>query len=365
MVKNLKEALRAYRQSNTKEEKEDVLYHVYDTKVIEEMNAYDKEPDKIVQLRFKIKSMNKVHNYINKLYSGIHRRDLDSYVLVAVWKIFDEREIDFSLTDRQIEVWFFKALSGLVSNQIKAEREKQKLNVPEHIVYKDDKNGDASLYDQVALRQYNDKHIKSSFDEFIKEIGDYEEILTRQQLEIFTLYNAGYTQEEVADKLGCTQQNVQKTYNTALNRIHEEYINYKLTQIAHKSPNMLIIIENHIHNYNNIIEFDDNNSFDYYGYTYKFLKDNYKFYNKHNDKSYTVLDVIFDNLKSHEHVLFGNVVASFINDKITFTSREKERVVKVVNRILHKHVKNTYKAAGNIAKHVTHNNLIVEKFYKM
>ncbi|MCT1538429.1 MULTISPECIES: hypothetical protein [Lysinibacillus] len=365
MVKNLKEALQAYRQASTKEEKEDVLYHVYDTKIIEEMNAYDKEPDKIVQLRFKIKSMNKVHNYINKLYSGIHRRDLDSYVLVAVWKIFDEREIDFSLTDRQIEVWFFKALSGLINNQIKAEREKQKLNVPEHIVYKENNNGDASLYDQVALRKYNDEHIQSSYDLFVEAIGGYEEILSKPQLVPFTLKRAGFTEQAIADKLGCSQQNINNLLKAANKRIREKYIDYKLTQIAHKSPNTITIIENHIHNYNNIIHCGDIDKFDFFKYTYKFLQENYKFYNEHNDKSYTVMDVIFDNLRKQEHDLFKDVVASFTSDKITFTSRQKDRVVNIVNRILNQYIKDTYKAAGNIARHVTHNNLIVEKLYKM
>lgn len=166
----------------------------------------------------------------------------------------------------------FKALSGLINNQIKAEREKQKLNVPEHIVYKENNNGDASLYDQVALRKYNDEHIQSSYDLFVEAIGGYEEILSKPQLVPFTLKRAGFTEQAIADKLGCSQQNINNLLKAANKRIREKYIDYKLTQIAHKSPNTITIIENHIHNYNNIIHCGDIDKFDFLNIHISFYK---------------------------------------------------------------------------------------------
>lgn len=358
----LKELLQEYRQCKTSEEKNDLLYHVYDYETVVEINEKGYK-NNIYRLKFKIDSVKKAHNHAKNVFAKFDSKDIDQYVLQAVYEIFEKAKINFNKSDREIEIWFIKNLVGRVKNEITADYEKQKLNVVNRAIdnsekgldYSNDDSSDRSLYDKVALSQYKEGEIKTSFDGFIDSIGGFNNILSKQQQEVFNLIKAGKTQIEIADEMDCSQQNIQKLYNSSMKRIKKSFIDYRLVNIQTKAQDTLTTIENYIHTYNNILEFDTTDTFDYFGYTYKFLKENYKLYNIHNDKSYTVFDVIFDYLKKNEHELFNNIEDSFSNSKLKLTKRQKDRVVIIINRIFRKYIDDIYKATQYITKTVIEN----------
>lgn len=362
MAYKLKELLQEYRKALTSEEKNDVLYHVYDYETVVEINEKGYK-NNIYRLKFKLDSVKKAHNHAKNVFAKFDSKDIDQYVLQAVYEIFEKAKIDFNKSDREIEIWFIKNLVGRVKNEITADYEKQKLNVVNRAIdnsekgldYSNDDSSDRSLYDKVALRQYKEGEIQSSFDGFIESVGGFNSILSKQQQEVFNSIKSGKTQTQIAEDIGCSQQNIQKLYSSAKKRIAKSYIDYKLVHIQTKAQDTLTTIENYIHTYNNILQFDTTDTFDYFGYTYKFLKDNYKLYNIHNDKSYTVFDVIFDYLKKNEHELFNNIEDSFSNSKLKLTKRQKDRVVIIINRIFRKYIDDIYKATQYITKTVIEN----------
>lgn len=358
-MNTLKQVLYAYKLCSTKEDKDDVLYHVYDHKIVEELNGNNKV-DKMVQLKFKIREIEIAYQSINSRFYYVSKRDLDSYVLVSMHKIFEEKDFDFTKSDKEVGTYFYKTFVGLVHNLIIKEREKVELNDPEQIMT-EGKVSEQSRYDAAALQQYNERYVEDTFESFLDEIGSVEKLLTDKELDVYYLKQSDMLEIEIAERLNCTQQAVNKTYRRAINKIERKYKHYRLTRIACKAPDTFTTIANYVKSYNDILACADVDTFNFFKYTYNFLKENHRFYNDRMS-SYTVIDALYDNLRPHEQDLFRNVVASFDNDKLTFTKREQGRIVMITNRIMQSHVDNTYAAIEDISNDVTHD--VVNKFYE-
>lgn len=352
ILKELKDYIRDYKNAKNADEKDFLLQDLIATEIVRETNNIG-EVDDIYYLRFTDKALQKTYKGILGKFYWVDRKDLDEYVLKAVYDLFNHDKIDLKRDSLEVLNWFRKSLLGRVKNQVTKENEKTKKNSPEHKEFYDD-DGEkhySSLYDDVAEDRYIQEKNINLFDKFIDSIGGIENILSEIQYEVYCLIqNDHMTQEDIALILDCSQENISKHIKALTKRIKKEYLNFRTYRALRNSTNTYHKIQTFLHNYNNIIEFDHNDQFNYFGFIIKFLQENYQqgeqninFNIQMNSvqSPLTVLDVLIDHLRPNEQKLFKKVIEELIyyENGLILTQPEKDKVRNTVLRAFITYIK--------------------------
>lgn len=333
---SLKQYIEAFQEGNT-----EVLYDLISYEMRNEKNE-DGKIDRITRLNFKDSALNKIFYNMLLKYHLISRQDIESWVYSCLYGDVEGRGILYQANvkkfdDSQLISWVAKRIDGHIKNMIKKERLFDEKTIQEGRVDEDGEIG--SYYDDAAFSEWNTIESNDSvYGDFLELSGGLENLLSKKQYEVFLLLHSN-TQEEVAKLLDVTQSDISQTYQAMTKRIKKAYLSFKTYQIiASDKASTLTKIKRFKKNYEDIIQFDINDKFDYYGYVVKWLQENSdpKDYMDDYDAmqrnkptySLSVIDILMENIKENDRKLFAKVLNKSVigNEEIILSSREKDKV---------------------------------------
>jgi DNA-directed RNA polymerase specialized sigma24 family protein len=339
-MNTLKDYIVEYRNGN-----EDVLKDLIGKETVIEKNNKG-EDDKIYYLKLNDKALNYIYKVdILSKFNWIDRKDIDAYVNEALMIIFSKADTERSPSE--IIAWAKQRLIGTVKDCIrKNEREYYDHTKPESQYQYNAAEGTTelvSLYDQYVHGEYIKLEEINLYDKFIEYIGGMEKLLSGHQFEIYTRIKVpGSTQESIAKDLGITQPAVHKTIRAIQKRFKEEYLNFRTYRALKSSLNTYEKINQFLHNFKVIQQFDTSKQFDFFGYTVKFLRDNYtdsqkvsyKELHKNKQTSHiTVIDALVDEIEPKNIKWFGYILKHVVYDHIddfAMYKKDKSKFVEIV-----------------------------------
>lgn len=301
----------------------------------------------IFKMRFKLGAFEAARKELYALYPYLDNTLIDAYLVEAITKAVAKDQIDLeSYNENQLSAYIKASAVGFARNSLKEEIATRSEFKPVGGQYTLDKLDYQSEYTKIEDYDY-------TFQKHLNKIGLHN-ILSEQQLEVYELIAADYKQTEVAEKLGCTQQNVSKLLNAANERIKKQHLDFMtFNKLVNDKLETYKLMKAYVDQVNDIRQYDYQNTFDYYGKTKDFIMMYYAQYKPDDIRHYNIIDVITDNLKKNEYGLFDAVVTNQFVAK-----RNKDRFVNCINRIFIKELQKTREVTGAIYKN------LVEYYHK-
>lgn len=380
-MKNLKDYISDYKQGN---------YIVLNELIGTTKQEIYKDNKKIYvdRLLFNDKALNAIYWDLNwKYYKLLDSSDFDSYVSRAIFRLNDSNEIesifdkvDLEKSPQEIVNYVRRKLSGYVYNQGLAEgkikprddkeNRKKKNNNPtiETDEYISDLND--GVLDKEVLRK-SDKVIfddytsieddSEPYQEFIKYVGgDVRNLLSDKQRKLYALLqNVSLTQQDIADELEVTQQAVSDMSKAIKRRISKKYFEYMTLIRVRENRNTYRTINGFIQHYETITDYDNDDSFDYFGYVLQFLKSVYrrdeevlsakKLHKNKADYTYSIIDVVTD----YANINTYKVVEEYIfkkNTNVKLTQRKKDSFVLNVHKAFNKYITDVERAIKGVSE---------------
>lgn len=339
------------------------------TEVLNELIDY-KETKFGIRFNFKNKDLNDIYNVIRNEFYYLDNEFVDGYFAKALFRddggqnMFDK--VDLTYKDRQIKMFLLNGIKTFIRDQYKCnDQSYYKHIVPENqkINAVDDENAEfeVSTFDLHVLQRFNEIEKEyNEYDDFIKYIGgDLRNLLTDRQKEVWDLrLKSDMTQEKIAKKLGCTQENVQKISKAIDKRMRKEFRLWKSIKALTEDKTTYKKIHNFLDQIDKITDYDMSGTFDYFGYTIEFLKENYRpgeqkveYAKLHmNKKEYgmSVMDALIDYCKSNTYQVLEQYIMNN-NDKLALTKRRKDSFVKDVLKSFNSYIEDTNDALKKFA----------------
>lgn len=290
----------------------------------------------IFRMKFKLKEFEIARHQAFSRYSKWIDDDLiDFWFMDAVLSVVNKRKINLTdFNDKQLKSYFIKSIIGEIQNRVIKEYEHRKNTKYYESDYKLD---ELNVIDQFIDEQ------PIQFQLFVERKG-IKNILTQSQLEIYEYMQTGLTQQEVADALGVTQQNISKTNQKAINRLKEHKMEFDtFTKIARDQLDTYQAMEGFVNQLNDIRKYDTFSKFDYFAMTKDFVLKYLHEYSVFVSQQYNLIDVITDNLKVNEFDLYDAVINNQFVPK-----RDKERFVNCITRIFIKELARQKEVTGKV-----------------
>ncbi|MGG3683945.1 hypothetical protein [Aeribacillus composti] len=370
-LNTLKDYVIEYKNGN-----KNVLNYLISFRTIRERNNAG-QIDKIYRLKFNDKALHNIYLDILKKFYWIDGKDIDHFVLASIEQIFEKADVHRS--GNEIIHFARKSLEGYVQNFIKEEEDKYynytKPEAVKDFQFEFNEDDDAkekivSLYDTAAFQEYKKIEDNTGYQEFIQFVGGIKNLLTESQMKLYDLIqDETKTQEQIAEEYGCSQENVSKQIRAISKRIKKEYIYFKTLKSLKQSKNTYHKINEFIEYYNQIIQFDIENKFDYFGYIAEFIKrnvndqelkditENYTyedFIHLHKNKTtfkYSILDVLVDSINQESYQILVKIL---FNENFTTSKKKKDKfviqVLKAFNTYIQVVKKSIHKLSGRIVE---------------
>jgi hypothetical protein len=275
MKRTLKDYIVEYKNGNKL-----ALNSLIGFKQVREKNGY-KGSDLITRVKYNDKKLQEIYFNITKKYHWVDNKNIEEWFLNGLYEVVFTKA-DIERTPQEIISWTARTLDGYIYNIIGKETDDPENVVREEI--ENNSNGDPddeqqdktlSLYDYAAYREYSKIEHSSVYEEFLEFVGGIENILTKPQLRLYKLMqDPNKTQEELAEEYGSTQENVNKLIAKINKTMKAKWIHY-VTVKSFVKTGLYEKIKRFVEEFDNILEFDVTDSFDYFGRVIKFIKENY------------------------------------------------------------------------------------------
>jgi RNA polymerase sigma factor (sigma-70 family) len=330
MMKTLKNWIVAYRDDQSVMDE----FVVYET--VHEQNRKG-QYDEVRYIRTKDKKLNQIMKQIEAKYSGrVDRKDVNEYLLHAIVEIFETADIERS--PAEIIRWAESRIEYIVIDELKRNHSLELDIVSENeVVSHDDKDDEINISDFQMYQNWLKGEEANTYEKFLEFYGGLENILSDKQYEIYTYMKSGLTQQEIAEKMGVSQQYISKTFQSALKRIRAEYLNFRTYRIMMKS-NTYQKVKTFVKYTENILEYVIDDEAMLFQYTMNFLRENEEddisFELAHENKkdlSTGVLDALFDYMSVGDLKWF---MPYWRGEKEVTMKKEKEKFVRIVNKSL-------------------------------
>ncbi|MFS0672038.1 hypothetical protein [Ornithinibacillus sp. 179-J 7C1 HS] len=387
-MRNLKDYILEYKQGN---------YIVFNELIgTTKQEIYkDNKKNSVDRLLFNDKALNSIYWSLNWKYYSLSYADFDSYVSNAIFSI-DKKDniksifdnVDLEKSPQQILKYIAKKLDGEIYNQGLAEgkikirgddeENHKKSNKPifENDEYVTELSDD--LLDTEVLRKSDkvmfDDYISvddklAPYEEFIEYIGgDVRNLLSDEQKKVYnSLLDVSLTQQDIADKLGITQQAVSSFKKAIGKRINKKYFEFMTLKRVASNRNTYRTIKGFLQQYQTIITYDtrnsddNNNSFDYFGYIIQFLESVYikneetlsskQLHRNKADYTYTIIDVVTDYINKNTYKIVDEYI--FKGDtNLKLTQRGKDSFLLNIIKAFNKYLKDVEKAVQGLSEKV-------------
>lgn len=328
MMKTLKDWIVAYREN--KEVLNDFI--VYET--VREQNEQG-QWDEVRYVLTKDQKLNAIMKRMEmKYFKDVDRKDLNEYLLHAIVEVFETA--DTKRSPSEIISWAEDRMRYIVIDELKRNHHMNIVSENE-VVSHSDKDDEVNISDWQMYQEWLKGEEAKTYEKFLEFVGGLESILSKKQLEVYTYMKSGWTQQKIAEKMGGTQQNVSKIFQSALNRIKAEYLHFRTYRVMMKS-NTYQKIKTFVKYTENILEHVTDDEAMLYTYTMNFLRENEEedisFELAHENKkdlSTGVLDALFDYMSVGDLKWF---MPYWRGEKEVTTKKEKEKFVRIVNKSL-------------------------------
>lgn len=362
-MKGLKSYIESYQNGNT-----DLLNHLIGIRNVKEINAKG-EVDVIPRIKYHDTALNNIYFETTKKYYWIDNKDIEEWFLNGLCEVIFEKA-DINRTPQEIISWTAKTLDGYIKNKLNSERKDDLHTVPEQRdielnKLEDDENLDDSnsLYDKVVFEEYIKVESSKGYIEFIDFIGGVKNILTPTQYKLYELMqDIDKKQIDIANKLGCTPENISKQVKQIHRKIKQNWIYFKSV----KSLTQTGLYENiskFVEHYKTIEEIDTDKNFNYFALLIKYLKTNYKkgeqtpgFKDLHKNKEQfhlSVFDILVDGLPTTTCKVLYELLESDIHN-VGIRKRDKTKIAEQSIKVFREYIEQCnvalFKVSGFIAK---------------
>jgi hypothetical protein len=275
MNKTLKDYIVDYRNGN----KLALNYLIGYKKVPEQNNKGD--IDYINRIKYNDKKLQEIYFDLSKKFNWVDNKNVEEWFLNGLYEVVFAKA-DIEKTPQEIISWVAKTLNGYIKNKIGKETDN-----PENVVREsfdnsnpsgeDDEQQDKilSLYDYSAYKEYTKIEHSSVYQDFLKFVGGIENVLTKQQMKLYELMqDPTKTQDQLAVEYGSSQENINKLIAKINKSLKAKWL-YYVTVKSFAKTGIYEKVSQFVDEFDNILEFDKTDSFDYFGRIIKFLKENY------------------------------------------------------------------------------------------
>ena len=326
MMKNLKDWIVAYRENI------EVMNEFITYETVREQNEKGQH-DEVRYVRTKDKTINGIMKRTEIKYSGrVDRKDVNEYLLHAIVEVMNTADIERS--PAEIISWAESRIEYIVIDELKKNHHLEIVSENE-VISHSDKDDEVNISDWQMYHEWLKGEEANTYEKFLEFVGGLESILSKKQLEVYTYMKSGWTQQKIAEKMGGSQQNVSKIFQSALNRIKAEYLSFRTYRIMMKS-NTYQKVKTFVKYTENILEHVTDDEAMLYTYTVNFLRENEEedisFEVAHENKkdlSTSVLDALFDYMSENDMKWFMSYLKG---EKEATTKKEKEKFVRIVNK---------------------------------
>jgi RNA polymerase sigma factor (sigma-70 family) len=348
-MRSLKEWIVAYRQNRS------VLNEFFTYQTVRERNA-NGQTDKMRYIRTRDSEINKLMKEIEEKYSNtVDRKDINGYLLHAVLEVFQTADTERS--ELEVLKWAKERIKFIVIDELRRNHSLKIDIVPDDKVV-NDKDDVVSVIDAHTYQEWLKVEELDSYEKFLELHGGLENILSDKQYEVYTYFKSGLTQQQIAEKMGVSQQYISKTLQSAVKRIRAEYLSFRTYQIMMKS-NTYQKVKMFVNQIENMIKYVVDDESKLYEYVANFLKENeendipIKLAHKNKrDLNTTVIDALFDYMSLNDLKWF---IPYFKGVNEAKTKYEKQRFVRIVNKSFVQYLINADKALKSV------NKIIVER----
>lgn len=326
MMKTLKDWIVEYRKNK------DVIdeFFVYET--VREQNEKGQH-DEVRYVRTKDKAINGIMKRTEIKYSGrVDRKDVNEYLLHAIVEVMDTADIERS--PAEIISWAESRIEYIVIDELKKNHHLEIVSENEMVSHSE-KDDEVNISDFQVYQEWLKGEEANTYEKFLNFVGGLEAILSEKQYEIYTYMKSNMTQQEVAEKMGVSQQYVSKTLQSAVKRIRAEYLSFRTYRIMMKS-NTYQKVKTFVKYTENILEHVTDDEAMLYTYTMNFLRENEEedisfelAHANQKDDSTSVLDALFDYMGENDMKWFMSYLKG---EKEATTKKEKEKFVRIVNK---------------------------------
>lgn len=387
-MENLKDYITEWKRGN---------YKVLDELIGNTQEVVYKDNKKITveRLRFNDKALNSIYWKLYRKYYSLQSSDFDSYVSNAIFRVDNEDNIksifdnvDLNKSPQEIVNLIAKRLGGFIYNQGLADgkikpkdddedKNKKKFTVEydefansgyddSNIYFSDDEVSDQTLRksDREVAEEYirvdDDSEPYQEFKDYVG--GDIRNLLSDKQKKLYDLLqDVSLTQQEIADELEMTQQAVSQMSKAIKKRINKKYFEFMTLKRVVKNRNTFRTIKGFMQQYQTIIIYDTDESFDYFGYTIQFLESVYikneetltpKDLQKNKiNYTYTILDVVTDYVNTNTYKIVEEYI--FKEDtNLKLTQRKKDSFVLNIRKAFNQYTNDVEKAVKGLSEKV-------------
>jgi RNA polymerase sigma factor (sigma-70 family) len=379
-IKNLLNVIYQYQSTNDQFEREEIFkkFIFYNThvKAIEKVKIVD---EGLLILYRTVKRL--VGKYLppNRLLTGGELLDLfvESFTLEVLGRVNVE-----NFTFEQSFKWMIDRCSGAMVKRIKDDYNiyNEELDIKNHKPSEqnsDDDNVTLSRQDQKAFRQWENFEEEGHYEAFVRFVGGIHNILTKEQYELYIMrYDQNIKQNEIAQKLGTSGQNISKTLQAIRNKIQRNYIKYIILKST-ANTNTYNEIKRFVEYYDEYGESGGDNSA-WFHILLSFLKSNYKSgdldiegrYNQWRNYEewekfqlnkiqykFSILDVLIDSLDLGKWKMYDKsyeVLVKYLKEGeiVVSGNRQKENIVKQAMSIFNKYINEVEKSCYDLAEHM-------------
>jgi RNA polymerase sigma factor (sigma-70 family) len=329
-MKTLKDWIVVYRENK------EVMNEFITYETVREMNEQG-QYDEVRYIRTQDKALNQIMKRIEAKYcyrkeNAIDKKDINEYFLNALYEVFEKADIKRSPSE--IISWAGDKMNFVVIEHIRTQYDIEIVSENE-TAYNTENEDEVNISDVQIYRDWLKSENVNTYEKFLEFVGGLEAILSEKQYEIYTYMKSNMTQQEVAEKMGVSQQYVSKTLQSAVKRIRAEYLSFRTYRIMMKS-NTYQKVKTFVKYTENILEHVTDDEAMLYTYMMNFLRENdeddISFEVAHanqKDDSTSVLDALFDYMSENDMKWF---MLYLKGEKEATTKKEKEKFVRIVNK---------------------------------